>query len=139
MKEDNFDYLKDILFHLELEGTFFYEDENNEKEYFIVWKLVVKTSDVEDEDLEFDIHGCIKSEFHDDDLIFTYVGANSEPNRIIGLPEIEYWEFENSVGTLLEDTNLEDSIKFLKNMRTINFNSLKSSKPDDNKNYKWVE
>jgi hypothetical protein len=138
MKEDNFDYLKDILFHLELEGTFFY-DENNEKEYFIAWKLVVKTSDVEDEDLEFEIHDIIKSEFPDDDLIFTYVGANSEPNRFIGLPEIEYWEFENSVGTLLEDTNLEDSIKFLKNMRTINFNSLKSSKPNDINNFKWVE
>ncbi len=138
MKDDNFYNLKDILFHLELEGTYFYEDENNEKEYFIAWKLVVITSDVEDEDLEFEIHDCIKSVFPDENLIFTYVGANSEPHRIIELPEIEYCEFENSVGTLLEDTNLDDSIKFLKNMRTINFNSLKSSRPDDIKNYKWI-
>ena len=133
------DYLDDVLFNLELEGTFFYEDENNEKKYFIAWKLVVITSDVEDEDLEFEIHDCIKSEFPDDNLIFTYVGANSEPYRIIGLPEIEYWEFENSVGTLLENTNIVDAIEFLKNMKTIHFNSLKSNKTDDIKNFKWVE
>ena len=139
MKVDNFDYLKDILFHLELEGTYFYKNEDNKNEYFIAWKLVVITSDVEDEDLEFEIHDCIKSEFPDDNLIFTYVGANSEPHRIIELPEIEYWEFENSVGTLLENTNIVDAIEYLKNMRTISFTSLKSNKTDDIKNFKWVE
>jgi hypothetical protein len=34
----NYD-LKDILFHLELEGTYFYEDEDNKNEYFILLKL----------------------------------------------------------------------------------------------------
>ena len=96
-------------------------------------------SDIDDEDLEFEIHDCIKSEFPDDNLIFTYVGANSEPYRIIGLPEIEYWEFENSVGTLLENTNIVDAIEYLKKMRTFHFTSLKSNKTDDIKNFKWIE
>ncbi len=39
MKEENFDYLKHILFHLELEGTFFYEDEDYEKIYFILQEI----------------------------------------------------------------------------------------------------
>ena len=55
------DYLKDILFHLELEGTYFYENEDNEKEYFIAWKPVVKTSDIDDEDLEFEIESLKES------------------------------------------------------------------------------
>lgn len=125
------DYLKDILFHLEFEGTYFYENEDNEKEYFIAWKPVVKTSDIDDEDLEFEIHDCIKSEFPDENLVFTYIGPNSEPHRIIELPEIEYWEFENSVGTLLENTNIVDAIEYLKNMRTISFTSLTISKTDN--------
>ena len=37
MKDDNFDYLKDVLFHLELEGTYYYPDEDNKNNYFIAY------------------------------------------------------------------------------------------------------
>ena len=39
--------------------------------------------------------------------------------RIVGVPEIQYLEFENSLGCLLEDTKIEDAIEFLKNMKTV--------------------
>lgn len=139
MENDKINDLKDVLFHLQLEGTYYYQDEVNEDDYFIAYQLVVITSDQDDEDCEWEIIECLQETLSDEDLIFTDVGANSETHRIIGLPEIEFFEFENGNFTLLDNTNIVDAIEFLKNMKTINFNSLKSSKPDDIKNFKWVE
>lgn len=133
----NYD-LKDILFHLELEGTYYYKDEDNKDDYFIAYRLIVIASDQDQEDCEFEIYDCLKSELSDDNLIFTYVGPDSETERIIGVPEIEDLEFENSVGSLLEDTNIEDAIEFLKNMKTINFKDLISNNLYDKKNFKSV-
>ena len=133
----NYD-LKDILFHLELEGTYYYKDEDNKDDYFIAYRLIVIASDQDQEDCEFEIHDYIKSEMADENLIFTYVGPDSETERIIGVPEIEDLEFENSVGSLLEDTNIEDAIEFLKNMKTINFKDLISKNLYDKKNFKSV-
>ena len=138
MKDDNFDYLKDILFHLELEGTYYYPDEDNKNNYFIAYRLIVIASDQDEEDFEFEIHDCLKSELSDYNLIFTYVGPDSETERIIGVPEIEDLEFENSVGMLLEDTNIVDAIEFLRNMKTIDFKDLISKNLYDKKNFKSV-
>ena len=138
MDNDNINDLKDILFHLELEGTYYYQDEDNKDDYFIAYRLFVIASDQDQEDFEFEIHDCLKSELSDDNLIFTYVGPDSETERIIGVPEIEDLEFENSVRILLEDTNIVDAIEFLKNMKTINFKDLISKNLYDKKNFKSV-
>jgi hypothetical protein len=139
MENDKINDLKDVLFHLQLEGTYYYQDEENEDDYFIAYQLIVITSDQDDEDCEWEIIECIQEALTDEDLIFTDVGANSETHRIVGLPEIELFEFENGNFTLLENTNVVDAMEFLKNMKTIHFNSLKSSRPDDIKNFKWVK
>jgi antitoxin component YwqK of YwqJK toxin-antitoxin module len=139
MMDENIDNLKDILFHLEIEGTYFYKDEVNKDDYFIAYRLIVIASDQDNEDCEGEIGFHLKSEMSDDYLIFTYVGENSEPHRIIGLPEIEYFEFENGVGTLLEKINIVDAVEFLKNMKTINFKELKSENLHNKKNFKHVK
>lgn len=137
-KKMNQENINDILFHLELEGTYFYQDEDNKDGYFIAYRLIVIASDQDQEDFEFEIHNCLKSELSDDNLIFTYVGPDSETHRIIGVPEIEYCEFENSVGMLLEDTIIVDAIEFLKNMKTIEFKDLISRNLHNKKNFKSV-
>lgn len=134
--DENIENLKDILFHLEIEGTYFYQDEENKDDYFIAYRLIVISSDQDNEDFEYEIHDCIKSEMSDDNLIFTYLEPDSELHRIVGAPEIEYLEFENSLGRLLEDTIIIDAVEFLKNMKTINFSDLKSSNLYDKNNYK---
>ena len=139
MDNDNINDLKDVLFHLELEGTYYYQDEENEADYFIAYQLIVITSDQDDEDCEFELLDYIKTTLSDEDLIFTHVGANSETHRIVGLPEIELFEFENGNGTLLDDTNIVDAIEFLRNMKTINFSDLISENLYDNSNYKNVK
>ncbi|WP_396139876.1 hypothetical protein [Flavobacterium sp.] len=136
---ENIDNLKDILFHLEIEGTYFYQDEENKDDYFIAYRLIVIASDQDIEDCEGEIGFRLKSEMYDDYLIFTYVGENSEIHRIVGVPEIEYLEFENSIGTLLENTNIVDAVEFLKNMKTINFNELISKNLYNKKNFKNVK
>ena len=102
------------------------------------YRLIVIASDQDEEDFEFEIHDCLKSELSDDNLIFTYVGPDSETERIIGVPEIEDLEFENSVGMLLEDTNIVDATEFLKNIKTIDFKDLISKNLYDKKNFKSV-
>ena len=139
MMDENIDNLKDILFHLEIEGTYFYQDEVNKDDYFIAYRLIVIASDQDNEDCEGEIGFHLKSEMSDDYLIYTYVGENSEPHRIIGLPEIEYFEFENGVGTLLEKINIVDAVEFLKNMKTINFKELISENLYNKKNFKHVK
>ena len=138
MKEEIINNLKDILFHLELEGTYYYPDENKKGDYFIAYRLIVIASDQDEEDFEFQIHDCLKSELSDYNLIFTYVGPDSETERIIGVPEVEDLEFENSVGMLLEDTNIVNAIEFLRNMKTIDFKDLISKNLYDKKNFKSV-
>jgi len=139
MEEDNINDLKDVLFNLEIEGTYFYQDEENKDDYFIANKLFVIVSDQDYEDCEGEISFHLKSEMSDDYLLFTYVGENAEPHRIIGLPEIEYFEFENGVGTLLEKTNIADAVEFLKNLKTINFKELISENLYNKKNFKNVK
>jgi len=41
MEEDNINDLKEVIFNLELEGTYFYQDEENKDDYFIANKLFV--------------------------------------------------------------------------------------------------
>jgi surface protein len=135
---DNINDLKDILFHLELDGTFYYLDEDKKGDYFIAYQLIVIASDQDEEDCEFILLDYIKTALSDENLIFTDVGENSDTHRIIGLPKIEHFEFENGNFTLLDDTNIVDAIEFLRNIKTIHFNGLNSSKPHDIKNFKWV-
>ena len=139
MDNDNMNDLNEVLFSLQLEGTYYYQDEENEADYFIAYQLIVIVSDEYSDDAEFEIYECLQVALNDENLIFTDVGENSETYRIIGLPEIEFFEFENGNFTLLDNTNIEDAIEFLINMKTINFNGLKSVRTDDIKNFKWVE
>ena len=139
MKEEIINNLKDVLFHLQLEGTYYYQDEENEDDYFIAYQLIVITSDQDDEDCEFELLDYIRSEIDDENLIFTHVGENSETHRVVGLPEIEDFNFENGNYTLLHDTNIVDAIEFLKNMKTINFKDLISKNLYDNKNFRRVK
>jgi antitoxin component YwqK of YwqJK toxin-antitoxin module len=124
---------------LEIEGTYFYQEEENKDDYFIAYRLIVIASDQDNEDLEFEIHDYLKSVLSDENLIFTYIETYSEPQKIVGVPEIQYYEFENSLGWLLEDTNIVDAIAYLKNIKTVNFNDLKSANLYDKKNFKNVK
>ena len=136
---DNINDLKDVLFHLELEGTYYYQDEEKKDDYFIAYRLYVIVSEQEDEDFEHQIHDFLKSELSFENLIFTNVGPDSETYRIIEVPEIEYFEFENGSYTLLDDTNIVDAVEFLKNMKTINFKELISKNLYNKKNFKNVK
>lgn len=136
MAEENYDDTKDVKFHLELEGFNFYPEEEKEDQYFILYKLVLICANQDFEDLEFELLDQIKSELMDDDLLFTSLGEQSVTHRVIGLPEIEHLEFENGNFTLLENTNIIESLEFLKNMKTINFKDLKSLNSYDEKNFK---
>lgn len=139
MDEENINDLKEIIFNLVLEGTNYYPDEEKKDDYFIAYHLVVIVSDQDYEDCEFEIHDCLKSELSFENLIFTNVGPDSETYRIIEVPEIEYFEFENGSYTLLDDTNIADAVEFLKNMKTINFNELISKNLYNKKNFKNVK
>jgi antitoxin component YwqK of YwqJK toxin-antitoxin module len=136
MDNDKLNYLKDILFHLELEGTYFYPDEEIKDDYFIAYRLIVIASDQDNEDFEFEIRDCLKSELSDENLIYTYVEQDNELVRIVGVPKIDYLEFENGVGIILEDTNILAAIEYLKNRETINFEDLISNNINDKKNFK---
>lgn len=139
MDEENINDLKEIIFNLVLEGTNYYPDEEKKDDYFIAYHLVVIVSDQDYEDCEFEIHDCLKSELSFENLIFTNVGPDSETYRIIEVPKIEYFEFENGSYTLLDDTNIVDAVEFLKNMQTINFKELKSENLYNKKNFKHVK
>lgn len=136
MNDDKINELKDILFHLELEGTYFYQDEEKKDDYFIAYRLIVIASDQDYEDFEFEIRDCLKSELSDENLIYTYVEQDNEPVRIVGVPNIDYLEFENGVGIIIEDTNILEAIEYLKNRETINFEDLISNNLNDKKNFK---
>jgi tetratricopeptide (TPR) repeat protein len=136
MNEGKTNELNSVIFNLELEGTYYYQDEEKKDDYFIAYRLIVKVSNQDDEDCEFELIDYIKSELSDENLIFTDVGTNSESHRIIELPEIDYFEFENGSYILLEETNIVNAIDFLKNIKTINFKDLKSNNVYDKKNFK---
>lgn len=139
MEEDNINDLKEVIFDLVLEGTYYYPDEEKKDDYFIAYHLVVIVSNQDYEDCEFEIHDCLKSELSYENLIFTNVGPDSETYRIIEVPEIDYFEFENGSYTLLDDTNIVDAVEFLKNMKTINFKELISENLYNKKNFKRVK
>ena len=137
MDEDNFD---DVLINIELEGWFFYVDSSNRNDYFIAYQIIVIASDSDNEDCEGELYCQLKSALSDENLIFTtVVGANDETHRIVGLPQIDSFEFENGSFTLLEDTNIVEAIEFFKNMKTIDFSDLTSNNLYDKKNFKRVK
>ena len=109
MKEEIINNLKDVLFHLQLEGTYYYQDEENEVDYFIAYQLIVITSDQDDEDCEFELLDYIRSEIDDENLIFTHVGENSETHRVVGLPEIEYIELYNKSDKYVKSIEIEET------------------------------
>lgn len=127
--------LKDVIFNLDIEGTIFYPNEENKNDFFIAWAMSVITIDQDEEDCEFEILDIIKSELSDDKLIFANLGPNYETYRIVGLPEIQYFEFESSMSSLIAETNIKAAIEFLKNLKTINFSDLKS----ENNNFKFIK
>ena len=43
MNEGTINELNDVIFNLELEGTYYYQDEENEADYFIAYQLIVKS------------------------------------------------------------------------------------------------
>ncbi len=136
MNENNYD---DVLINIQLEGNYFYENEDNLNDYFIAYQLVLIATDQDNEDCEGELYNRLKSEINEENLIFTCVGPNSETQRIIGLPEIEYFEFENSNYTILENATIFEAIDFINNIKTIDFNNLKSKNLYNKKNYKSVE
>ena len=132
MGDDNFD---DVLINIELEGFNFYV-EDYEEEYFIAYKLIVIATDSDNEDCEGELYCQLKSALSDEKLIFTtVVGANNETHRIVELPVIDFFEFENGNYTLLQDTTVLEAIEFLKNMKTIDFSDLISDNDSDKMNY----
>jgi hypothetical protein len=135
MEEEKYDDLKDVIFNLDIEGTIFYPNEDNQNDFFIAWAMSVITIDEDDQDCEFKILDIIKSELSDDKLIFANLGPNYETYRIVGLPEIQYFEFESSMSSLIADTNIKAAIEFLTNLKTINFSDLKSK----NNNFKFIK
>ena len=127
MGDDNFE---NVLINIQLEGFNFYI-ENYEEDYLIAYKLIVIATDSEYEDCEFEICSQIESALSDKQLVFTSIGEDDEEHRIIGLPEIDYYEFENGNYTLLKDTTVLEAIEFLRNMKTINFSDLISDNDSD--------
>ena len=136
MEENKFDILKDILFNFEIEGTYFYPDGENKNNYFIAWNLVLIAVDSEYEDYEYEMLEHLMEKFSFENLIFTQIGLDYY--RIIGLPEIEDYEFENSVGTLLEETNIEDAIIFLKEIKTFNYSDLIINVNNEKFDFKYI-
>lgn len=136
MDENNYN---DVLINIQLEGNYFYENENNLNDYFIAYKLILIATDQDNEDCEGELYNRLKSVINDENLIFTCVGANSETHRIIGVPEIEYFEFENSNYTILENATIFEAIDFINHLKTIDFMDLNSKKLYNKKNYKSVE
>lgn len=61
-----------------------------------------------------------------DNQVFTCLGKNSEVNRIIDIPEIELFQFENSNNENLEKVSIFEVIVFIKKFKKINFSDLKS-------------
>jgi hypothetical protein len=65
------------------------------------------------------------------------IGAeNFEHYRIVDLPNIVWSNFENSTSFLLDNVRFIDAVKYIKDIKTISFNNLKSNNPFDKKIFK---
>ena len=142
---------KEILLDLCIEGTYFYENEDDQDKYFIAYSMFIEQSYQEGNDDEendfinefvFEIRWELINEIEKlckEKLIFTSIAkSNSEMYRITGFPEIELSVFENGMGTLVTDIKWDEAIEFIKNMKTINFSDLKSFRGFDENEFKVV-
>jgi uncharacterized protein (TIGR02145 family) len=132
MEEVNLDH---IIINIHLEGSYYYVDEDDKNNYFIAYQLIV-IADEDSEDLEGELNWRIRDELSDQNLIYTMIGENYDPYRIVDLPNIDYFEFENNISFLLEDVKFIDAIKYIKDIKTISFKDLKSNNQYDENNYK---
>lgn len=142
---------KEILLDLCIEGTYFYENEDDQDKYFIAYSMFIEPSYQEGNDDEendfinefvFEIRWELINEIEKlckEKLLFTSIAkSNSEMYRITGFPEIELSVFENGMGTLVSDIKWDEAIEFIKNMKTINFSDLKSFRGFDENEFKVV-
>lgn len=142
---------KEILLDLCIEGTYFYENEDDQDKYFIAYSMFIEPSYQEGNDDEendfinefvFEIRWELINEIEKlckEKLIFTSIAkSNSEIYRITGFPEIEFSVFENGMGTLVSDIKWDEAIEFIKNMKTIDFSDLKSFRGFDENEFKVV-
>jgi hypothetical protein len=97
--------------------------------------LVIPNED--SEDMEGELNWKMQEELSDEYLIFTMIGAeNFEHYRIVDLPNIVWSNFENSTSFLLDNVRFIDAVKYIKDIKTISFNNLKSNNPFDKKIFK---
>ncbi len=127
--------LDDVIVSIVLEASNFYENEEDENNYFVAYRLLVIPNE-ESEDIEGELNWKMQEELSDENLIFTMIGENFEPFRIVDLPNIDGYNFENSTSFLLDDIKFNDAIIYIKNINTISFKDLKSNNSYDKKNYK---
>ena len=129
------EYLDDIIVNVILEASNFYLNEEDENDYFVAYRLLVIPNE-ECEDMEGELNLKIQEELIDENLVFTLIGDNFEPFRIVDLPNIYSCNFENSTSFLLDDEKFIDAVKYIKDIKTISFKDLKSNNQYDENNYK---
>lgn len=88
--------------------------------------------------MEGELNLKIQEELSAEHLIFTWIGDNIEPFRIVDLPNIYWCDFENSTTFLLDDEKFIDAVKYIKDIKTISFKDLKSTYKYDKKTIKLV-
>ncbi|WP_353085064.1 hypothetical protein [Flavobacterium sp.] len=118
-----------------LEASNFYLNEEDENDYFVAYRLLVIPNE-DSEDMEGDLNWKMQEELSSEHLIFTWIGDNIEPFRIVDLPNIYWSDFENSTTFLLDDEKFIDAVKYIKDIKTISFKDLKSNDKYDEKSYK---
>jgi hypothetical protein len=132
MEEESLD---EIIVNVILEASNFYLDEEDENDYFVAYRLLVIPNE-DSEDMEGELNWKMQEELLDENLVFTMIGDNFEHYRIVDLPNIVWSNFENSTSFLLDDIRFIDAVKYIKDIKTISFNNLKSNNFYDKKNYK---
>lgn len=132
MEEESLD---EIIVNVILEASNFYLDEEDENDYFVAYRLLVIPNE-DSEDMEGELNWKMQEELLDENLVFTMIGDNFEHYRIVDLPNIVWSNFENSTSFLLDDIRFIDAVKYIKDIKTISFNNLKSNDKYDEKSYK---
>ncbi len=162
MKKGNLNHLKNVLFDIVLEEQYFYYKDKEEpfKVFsllghdevnlvlsnggeFIAHQLFIQVSKQHVPDIfkcyefESQINNCLRSEIPDEDLIFKFLGLNSELYRIIETPKIIDFSFKPGEHyKLSENITILKAIDFVKNLKTVRFSDLSSSEIAKKNTYK---
>ena len=110
------------------------DEEVDEEKYFVALSVSLKSMDFDEDDGEIDdsqqLVRSVLKDTKENELILTYINGEKLPLRVSELPEIIESELYEDHCSIEENLTLDEAITFIKSLKTVDFNDLKSTSQD---------